>query len=138
MRAPTGCAHAGYAALHVRDRLSPGDHDPLQTKSIRAMDGNRHRTLSAHLIGIFWVSLHAMIAPRTERSSCCRDTGPHLPPQSKVPEAKVVYGYVTDNSGVGECGKMGLFHPCGRGTSSWRRLCCFTNFSWLLSCWSAS
>ena len=75
MRALTGCAHAGYAALHVRDMRSHGDRDPLQTKSSRAMDGNRHRTLSAHLLGIFWVSLHAMIAPRTERSRCCRDTG---------------------------------------------------------------
>src|SRR4026208_289672 len=27
----------------------------------------------------------------------------------------VVYGYVTDNSGMGECGTMGLFHPRGRG-----------------------
>src|SRR5947208_12686679 len=27
----------------------------------------------------------------------------------------VVYGYVTDNSGMGECGTMGLFHPSGRG-----------------------
>ncbi len=75
MRALTGLAHAGYAALHVRDMLSHGDRDPLQTQSIRAIDGNRHRTLSAHLLGIFWFSLHAMIAPRTERSSCCRDTG---------------------------------------------------------------
>ncbi len=75
MRALTGFAHAGYAALHVREMLSHGDSDPLQTNSIRAIDGNRHRKLSAHLLGIFWLSIHAMIAPRTERSSCCRDTG---------------------------------------------------------------
>ena len=30
MRALTGFAHAGYAALHVRDMLSHGDSDPLQ------------------------------------------------------------------------------------------------------------
>ncbi len=42
MRALTGCAHAGYAALHVREMLSHGDRDPLQTNSIRAIDGNRH------------------------------------------------------------------------------------------------
>jgi hypothetical protein len=36
MRALTGFAHAGYAALHVRDMLSHGDSDPLQTHSIRA------------------------------------------------------------------------------------------------------
>ena len=29
MRALTGCAHAGYAALHVREMLSHGDSDPL-------------------------------------------------------------------------------------------------------------
>src|SRR6266446_1545949 len=54
---------------------SHGARDPLQTTSIRAMDGNRHSTWSAHLRGIFWVSLHAMIAPRTERSRRCRDPG---------------------------------------------------------------
>jgi hypothetical protein len=32
--------------------------------------------------------------------------------------AWVVYGYVTDNAGVGECSTMGLFHPRGRGLSS--------------------
>ena len=30
MRALTGFAHAGYAALHVREMLSHGDSDPLQ------------------------------------------------------------------------------------------------------------
>ena len=30
MRARTGFAHAGYAALHVRELLSYGDSDPLQ------------------------------------------------------------------------------------------------------------
>jgi hypothetical protein len=39
----------------------------------------------------------------------------------------VVYGYVTDNSGVGECSKMGLFHPHVKRISSWRRTSCFTN-----------
>ena len=78
-------------------------------------------------------------------ASCLESRGIALPcgtpedgPGTCTMHAMVVYGYVTDNSGVGECGKMSLFHPCGRGTSSWRRLCCFTNFSWLLSCWSAS
>jgi hypothetical protein len=28
---------------------------------------------------------------------------------------RVVYGYVTDNSGVGECSKIGFFPPHGRG-----------------------
>src|SRR5256886_3486256 len=55
--------------------LAHGASDPLQTNSIRAIDGNRHQTLSADLLGIFWLSLHAMIAPRTERSRCCRDPG---------------------------------------------------------------
>src|SRR5438093_11602159 len=32
-----------------------------------------------------------------------------------TPDRRVVYGYVTDNSGVGECGKMNLFHPRRRG-----------------------
>ena len=27
-----------------------------------------------------------------------------------------MYGYVTDNAGVGECSKMGLFHPYGGGS----------------------
>src|SRR5436309_1083836 len=40
-RVLTGLAHAGYAALHVREMLSHGDRDPLQTHSIRAIDGNR-------------------------------------------------------------------------------------------------
>jgi len=39
MRARTGFAHAGYAALHVREMLSHGDSDPLQKTSVcvRAM-----------------------------------------------------------------------------------------------------
>jgi hypothetical protein len=32
-----------------------------------------------------------------------------------TPPFLVVYGYVTNNLGVGECGKMNLFHPRGRG-----------------------
>jgi hypothetical protein len=32
MRALTGFAHAGYAALHVREMLSHGDSDPLQLR----------------------------------------------------------------------------------------------------------
>ena len=50
----------------------------------------------------------------------------------------VVYGYVTDNAGVGECGTMGLFHPRGRGPSSWYRTRWCTNSSWWLSSSSAS
>ena len=34
MRALTGCAHAGYAALHVRDMLSHGDSNPLHITCI--------------------------------------------------------------------------------------------------------
>jgi len=34
MRALTGCAHAGYAALHVREMLSHGDSDPLHQSAI--------------------------------------------------------------------------------------------------------
>ena len=34
MSALTGFAHAGYAALHVRDMLSHGDSDPLQNRPL--------------------------------------------------------------------------------------------------------
>ena len=98
MRALTGFAHAGYAALHVREMLSHGDSDPLQTNSIRAIDGNRHRKLSAHLLGIFWLSIHAMIAPRTERSSCCRDTGGA---QTGTVTVQLPCGAVTGREGLG-------------------------------------
>jgi hypothetical protein len=39
MRALTGLAHAGYAALHVRDTLSHGDSDPLQLRALPGSGG---------------------------------------------------------------------------------------------------
>jgi hypothetical protein len=41
----------------------------------------------------------------------------HRPSQEQkgLGERAVVYGYITDNSGVGACSKMDLFHPHGRG-----------------------
>src|SRR5215813_8900497 len=53
MRALTGFAHAGYAALHVRDMLSHGDSDPLHLSSKQVIPDRDEHVTPSGVVGTY-------------------------------------------------------------------------------------
>jgi hypothetical protein len=82
----------------------------------RAIDGNRYRKLSAHLMGIFWCDIHAKIAP-PECSRVAETLEGLRQGPSPMAQHVVLRGWYAEGEAAGCAGMGGLWAWHGHWTS---------------------